>query len=101
MKYSKSEKQLHRKCKFFQQDQNQLWEFYITNHVLCVKWNMQTKFNDHQEKEKGTSVEINCITYFAANACRSILGISFTVAFFRALFTATIYTGKIIIRNKY
>lgn len=34
------------------------------------------------------------ITNFAVIACRSILGISFTVALFRASFTATIYNKK-------
>lgn len=40
---------------------------------------------------KQTYAEVNLITNFAANACKSILGISFTVALFRALFAYTTY----------
>ena len=51
----------------------------------------------HENKNKETTVgkkkKIG-ITNFAVIACRSILGISFTVALFRASFTATIYNNK-------
>lgn len=49
--------------------------------------------NKNKETTAGKKKKIG-ITNFAVIACRSILGISFTVALFRASFTATIYNKK-------
>lgn len=45
--------------------------------------------------KKAYTKEIKCITNFSAIACKSILGISLTVTFFRVSFIAATYVIEI------